>query len=74
MRLLLSGEETFEEAQEMVADRTDIFKTINRFRQKIAENDFQSTLISMTKEQRDKCLYELRRIQKRTEQLLKRVS
>ena len=74
LRHLLSGDETFEEAQDMVADRTDIFKTINRFRQKIAGNDFQSTLISMTEEQRNKCLYELRKVQKRTEQLLKRVS
>ena len=74
LRHLLSGEGTLEEAVDMVADRTDIYNAVHRFRTKIAGGDFQSALIAMTEEQRKKCVYELRKVQQRTEQLLKRIT
>ena len=73
LRLLLSSEETFEDAREMVADRTDLYRAINRFRQKIAGREFEGELTSLSEDQRNKCLYELKKIQKRTDALLKRV-
>lgn len=72
LRYLLSGEETFEDARDMVADRTDLYRTIHRFRQKLTGREFEGELASLSDEQRRKCVYELRKIQQRADSLLKR--
>ncbi len=74
LKHLLSGDETFDDALYMVSDRTETYKALNRFKQKIAAKDFERELASLNEEQRNKCIYELRKIQNRAEQLLKRVS
>ena len=72
LKRLLSGDETFGDALYLASDRTELFKTINRFRQKIAGREFERELASLNDDQRKKCVYELRKIQQRADSLLKR--
>ncbi len=58
----LREENSFEEAVEMTADRSDWYKRINRFKKQLASSEQE--LRSLSDEQRKKCVYELRQIQR----------
>ena len=62
LALFLRKEDSFDDASEMTADRSDLYNRLNRFKKAIAP--VASSDVSLSDEQKKKCLYETRQIAK----------
>ena len=67
----LREEDSFEEAVEMTADRSDWHARLSRFRKQLANSGQE--LNNLSPEQRKKCVYELRKIRQILEGILPRI-
>ena len=67
----LREEDSFEEAVEMTADRSDWYERISRFRKQLVNSGQE--LRNLSPEQRRKCAYELRKIRQIVDGILPRI-
>ena len=74
-RILVSGKKTFERAVESAQDRgvdNMWLRRLKRFRGELQVSEFIDDLDRMSPEQRDKCLYEVTKIQQSIERIARR--
>ena len=67
----LRNDDSFEEAVDLTADRSNLYKRFNRFKKQLATSEKELT--SLSPEQRKECAFELRQIQRIINRILPRI-
>ncbi|MBT0664503.1 ParB N-terminal domain-containing protein [Geobacter pelophilus] len=73
----LSGEKDFKQSYDAAVDQghsDGCYKTLHKFRSWIVEHETEEDLLSLSKEIRDKCIFEINRIHKRIEKLIEKLN
>lgn len=72
----LSGEKDFKQSYDAAVEQghsDGCYKTLHKFRSWIVEHETEEDLLALSKEIRDKCVFEINRIHKRIEKLLEKL-
>lgn len=72
----LSGEKDFKQSYDAAVEQghsDGCYKTLHKFRTWIVEHETEEDLMALSKEIRDKCMFEINRIHKRAEKLIEKL-